>query len=104
MLAESGRDRPPKFAYQCSVASDDDLSVCIPSDAAAGKDPDVADDHRVEATRCCRRRDSVPEAMFGIALQPGGPCEHLVGHSVIGLDVDNMRPAQRERACFVESE
>jgi hypothetical protein len=66
--------------------------------------PDVSCNHRVEATHCSRRRDGVPKAMFGMALQPGSPCEHLVGHDFVGLYPHNTRPARRERARLVESD
>ena len=44
------------------------------------------------------------KAMLGMALQPGSPCEHLVGPGAIALDADNMRSARRERAGLVEGE
>ena len=39
-----------------------------------------------------------------MALQPGSPREHLIGHHLVALDPHNTRSARRERARFVESE
>ena len=51
-----------------------------------------------------RRDDGARQPVLGMALQPGGPGQHLVGRRPVALDADETRSARRQRAGLVEGE
>ena len=40
----------------------------------------------------CGCNDGAAQAMFGMALQPGGQRQHFAGRDAVGLDRDDLRP------------